>query len=182
MYEGKEICQGCGKTGAEKPRYRKSELCKDCENQLKIGRARQHEDHIEYVRICQFMHAYSSLDFHDKRLNRIIYDLVNSLNNESAEYNSNDAIKTYFGDNVYWATIPKSFLEPLQVFGESMNKYVMELRKEKDNLPKLAKEEVAKEKDRIYNEGVKKGRDLLFQLNNGELTIDDINKKRSYHG
>lgn len=39
-----------------------------------------------------------------------------------------------------------------------------------------AEQAVKEVKDRIYNEGVAKGRELLRQLNSGEITLDDFSK------
>ena len=38
LYEGKEPCPGCGRTGIEVPRTYKSGLCYDCEQNLKLGK------------------------------------------------------------------------------------------------------------------------------------------------
>lgn len=53
MYQGKEICQGCGKTGKEQWRSSKNELCRSCKNQLEAGKqAIQQAQQIseEYIR------------------------------------------------------------------------------------------------------------------------------------
>jgi len=62
-----------------------------------------------------------------------------------------------------------------------MDDYVYNLRKEIDELPKMSREAVQAEKDRIYNEGIEKGRDLLMQLNGGKITQDDFEKSLNYH-
>lgn len=38
MYRGKEVCQGCGKTGADQWRNSKNELCRDCKTEIAAGR------------------------------------------------------------------------------------------------------------------------------------------------
>lgn len=38
LYEGKEPCPGCGRTGIQVPRTYKSGLCYDCEQNLKLGK------------------------------------------------------------------------------------------------------------------------------------------------
>ena len=46
----------------------------------------------------------------------------------------------------------------------------MRLKYEKNHYKEELQEEFAKQKDEIFNEGVKHGRNLLMQLNNGEIT------------
>jgi hypothetical protein len=36
------------------------------------------------------------------------------------------------------------------------------------------------EREEIYNEGVKRGRNLLAQLNSGEITVRELNERQVY--
>ncbi|MDO4801928.1 MAG: hypothetical protein Q4A15_07150, partial [Prevotellaceae bacterium] len=46
-----------------------------------------------------------------------------------------------------------------------------------EELEKKKQDELREEKNKIFNEGVEYGRNLLFQLNRGEITAEDINKE-----
>jgi len=180
MYNGKEVCQGCKKTGVEVPRYQKTQLCQQCEKALKAGLSELHERNIEYVGIRQWYHAFGSVEWDDKSLNEAIIALIKSVHNPHAKCYDNEPIKAAHADNCLYANIPKLFLEPLRKFGKTMDGFVTDLRNKYENLPRESAKEVQKEKDRIYNEGIEQGRDLLFQLNSGAISIDDFNKKLTY--
>lgn len=181
MYKGKEVCQGCKTTGVERTRHNKTDLCGDCKKLIKIGRAQEQEAKFKYVDIRQHYHAFSSMDFDDSTLNKFIHELLRSLDCPDAEIvEFMIAIKPSSGDNCGRYKIPQPFVEPLTTFMGHMDKVVRDLRKQKDDLPYLAEKAVREEKTRIYNEGVEKGRDLLFALNSGTITLEQFNEKLNY--
>ena len=176
MYTGKEICQGCKKPGTEITRYTKTSLCSICEKALKLGLKAQVENNIKYIRIRQHLHAYYA-----DIINPILHDLLKALDNPNAEFSGFDSIKHYFGDNCRTYTINKAFLKPIKDFCNQLENFYTEVKEEKEKIPKEAKEEVQKEKNKIFNDGIKKGRDLLIQLNAGEISIKDFEKSFVYY-
>lgn len=151
-YEGKEPCQGCGRTGSERFRWSKNQLCPDCQAIFEKGKCLESDSKIkEYVGVRQFMFAFNSLEFRDNTLNRFVPKLLMSLDNPFAECNEFLALKEGFGDNTVCARIPKPLFAPLKEFVNKMD------------------------------EGVAKGRNLLFQLNNGDITLEEFNQEQKYN-
>ena len=72
---------------------------------------------------------------------------------------------------------------PAQVFEAASNlcKVIKDecdkIQQERYDYKKEVMKEVNAYKNDIYNEGVEKGRNLLFQLNAGEITAEDFNKR-----
>jgi len=184
MYNGKEICQGCRKSGTEKSREAKYSLCPDCAKMLKLGKAKEVELKHDYTYIRQFMFALRDIEIDGYAkidLNSTLCNLIKSLNNSNAERSETiiGLIGQYY-DNSYSAIIPSDIIEPIKHLFLSMQDIVIRMKKEKEDLPKLAKEQVDMERDRIFNEGVEIGKSLLFQLNSGGLSLHDFDKKLNY--
>lgn len=182
MYQGKEICQGCSKSGAEAPRYSKDELCQSCKESIRLGRAKEIEMKEEYTDVSSWSTSLTSLDFGDRILPNLLSGLLDGLHNPYAQstqklhqpFNPHNS----YGSN--WHTIPTRVVEPMKEFFEKIQAVIKDIKQEKDNIPQVAREAVQDEKDRIYNEGVEVGRNLLFQLNQGEITETDFAKKLTY--
>lgn len=170
-YEGKELCAGCKKTSQESPRTRKNDLCWVCEEALEYGRAKKHEDGIEYQRVRQHYHAYRS-----NELNKLLHDLLKSLHNPSAKAGGYEEVKHYFGDNVGWYTIPSHTFKVVVEFMQRLEDKMKDITEQYEGIEPAAKIAVSNEKNRIYNEGVQKGRELLMSLNNGEISMSDFSK------
>jgi hypothetical protein len=102
---------------------------------------------------------------------------MESLDNPSAETSSHiDFTRTQpFGSRHY--KIPTKVAEPLNMFLDGLNKRIKEIKEIRINAEEFARQAVSLEKDKIFNEGVSKGRDLLFSLNRGDITVEDFNKK-----
>jgi len=182
VYQGKEVCQGCGKPGTEVSRYSKDELCKSCKDIIKLGLAKDIELKEEYTSVSSWPSALPSLDFGDHTLSDLLRGLLDGLHNPSAEptehlHHPFNPLNIH-GSNHH--TIPTRVVEPMKEFFSEIQKVVREIKQEKEGLPKMAKEAVQDEKDRIYNEGVERGRDLLFQLNQGSITQDDFANRLNY--
>lgn len=170
MYRGKEVCQGCGKPGSEIPRYVKTKLCTGCENVLKNGLSNIHNDNIEYVNVFQHYHAYRG-----KFLNRYLHVFLSAVNNPNKKENSSiKNIKHSFGSNGERYTIESRLYEPLVKLFDELEKIMNDIEKQIYSIPESVKKETDKVWDEIYNKGVRKGRDLLFQLNNNEITPDEF--------
>lgn len=180
-YEGKEICQGCKKPGYEVSRREKGSLCPVCLEKYIKGCRVDVEEKIEYIGIHQHYFAYSGLHFNDNTLNEACIELLKAINNPFAKPKCYEWMAANHGDNRTSAIIPVYFYRPLQDFLRKMNEYVLKIRKEKDSIPELVEMAIQVEKDKIFNEGIEKGRKLLFQLNSGEITANELNTNYSYN-
>lgn len=176
-YTGKEVCQGCRQPGNTKPRWKKDSLCADCESALMAGKA--HGKELEpYVEFFQHFHA-----FHEK-VTPLVHKILAALHNENithSQYKRFESMLQSFGSNGKRYTIPERCYAPLKEAFLELDKQVRLLEKSLQALPGIAKEEVQKERDRIYNEGIEKGRNLLLQLESGGLSMDDFYKQIPYH-
>lgn len=171
-YTGDAKCAGCGKTGREVSRDYKDSLCSNCKRLLALGRAKDIELKVEYANIKQHYHAYSS-----SRVNDFVHDMLTMLNNPTAPANTPYfSFKSTFGDNCQCYRIDVKLVEPLKKFFHELDSYCNELKDAYNRMDKDAEQAVKEVKDRIYNEGVAKGRELLRQLNSGEITLDDFSK------
>ena len=65
--------------------------------------------------------------------------------------------------------------EALKDFLDVVAKEGLSLYKQEEVLRKAAEEETARCRQKYYEEGVRHGRQLLAQLNSGEITIDQFN-------
>lgn len=180
-YEGKEICQGCKKPGTEVPRPEKNSLCPRCAQILNKGNIVDIEDNTEYIGIAQHFFAYRSLSFNDNTLNEACIELLKSIDNPYKKPITWETLNGYHGDNRIRVIIPLKFYKPLQMFLQKMSDYVGTIREEKENIPNLASKAIQAEKDKIYNAGIEKGRSLLFQLNSGDISANELNNNYSYN-
>lgn len=73
--------------------------------------------------------------------------------------------------------LPRITFEAAKELCQAIASAVHGLNREREEYRKRLDEELAEQKNYIYNEGVEHGRNLLFQLNRGEITADDINKR-----
>lgn len=182
MYQGKEICQGCRRSGTETPRYSKDELCQDCKETIKLGRAKEVELNEKYTSVSSWSSNLPGIDFGDRTLSNLLSGLLKGLHNPYANA-TNNLFQPFNPHNIHGSEnhiIPTRVVEPMTEFFDKIQTVINDIREEKKNLPKMAREAVQDEKDRIYNEGIEKGRNLLFQLNEGAITETDFAKKITY--
>jgi 23S rRNA pseudoU1915 N3-methylase RlmH len=71
--------------------------------------------------------------------------------------------------------------EALKKFLEELNKKIIDISSIKKQAESYAKNAVAEEKTKIFNEGIATGKQLLVQLNNGEITLGDFDQKINYN-
>lgn len=88
MYQGKEVCQGCSKPGSEAQRYSKDELCKECKESIKLGRAKEVELNEEYAEVTSWPGSLPSIDFNDRTLSSLLGGLLKGLHNPYAQSTS----------------------------------------------------------------------------------------------
>lgn len=73
--------------------------------------------------------------------------------------------------------IPKITFEAAKELCEAIKEVSWKLRREEHEYKERLEKELAEQKNDIYNEGVEHGRNLLFQLNNGKISLDDFSKR-----
>ena len=188
FYEGNAPCPGCGRTGEEVPRKSKDSLCYDCAMALSIGRAIVKERNLD--------RNHYNMD--DLRIGQMTWNTIPIRSVESA---LDDLLRTFsqFDQNrvsmkggfsesrlagrADAVTAHDSFVLPDITFDAAkklcgaLKDVCWELEDARNNYKKELDEQLRQQKNDIFNEGVAYGRNLLFQLNNGEITADEINKR-----
>ena len=176
MYTGKEKCQGCGKSGAENPRWEKDNLCESCKSLLNLGKAKDVELTKEYKDIRQHLHAYST-----NELNSIVHEILGALNNPTVGRTAvPEALFYSSGDNVRYYHIEAKLFEPLRKLFGDLNTLYRDVKKQQESIPADVRLETDMYKNEIYNQGVARGRNLLIQLNSGGITPEDFLKDQRY--
>lgn len=183
MYKGKEPCQGCGKTGREVSRYSKNQLCPPCMDSLKLGRVREYEEKFQYVSLNQHYFAFHTPKT-EINLNTTVHKFLKSLDTGERMGKYVEDIKYSWGSNREAFSIPKPLYEPLKQFFNEMEAYLREyadkVEAESSKFYYDRKKILQEERDKIYNEGVEMGRNLLMQLESGGLSMEDFAKNLSY--
>lgn len=186
FYEGKEPCPGCGRTGELVARKSKNSLCYDCENTLRIGQAIVKERNLDknYYRMDDLRIGYLTwYEIPIQEVDSALRELLCAF----SQFDRNNAIDSPTTENVLTGgadaiTSRDGFLLPTVTFEAAkrlcsvLKKVCLQLKNDRGNMRKELMEEVARAKNEIYNEGVLHGRNLLMQLNNGEVIPDDFVK------
>jgi hypothetical protein len=178
-YTGKEVCQGCKKTGLEIRRWGKNELCENCKSILKLGKSKDYELKQEYVLVRDWHHGLKKVDFYDQTLDIAMTKLFSALDNKSANIKETfDSLRSqHLGCQLY--TIPKQTFEPIQNLFKKLNEIVLDLKAEKENIPALVKNEINEESEVLFNSGVVRGKNLLIGLSSVDITLNDFDKKQT---
>lgn len=185
LYEGNQPCAGCGRTGKEKPRNSKDGLCHECREALILGRSMIKERNLErnYYRLPEFMETNITwYTIPIREIDKALRTLLRQFSQFDRDHISGHAPeKEYCICGKIDATCARDkFILPVSVYEAAKdlcNKILdaaKTLDKEKDNYKKELDEILRAQKNEIYNEGVAHGRDLLNQLNRGEITTNDI--------
>ncbi len=187
MYEGDKPCPGCGRTGKEEPRMRKDGLCRDCQESLRIGKAivKEHElDRKHYLMDDLMKGQLTWYHIPIKEVDRALRNLLGQFSQfDKKNVGGTANLKTWLYGVPGSGTAYDSFVLPTVVFEaakelcESLYNACWQLREDRENYKKELEAKLAEEKNDIFNEGVKYGRNLLFQLNNGGITLDDFSKR-----
>lgn len=175
-YEGKEPCQGCGKLGSEINRYSKNELCPICKSLFEKGKRIDFEENEKFVNVRQHFFSYRP-DW----INISLHSILSSLNNPPANAKGYLAIKSAFGSNQKEYKVNEKYIEPLRELFLKIESEIYSVEKCKKEIPDLVRNELQSQKDKIFNEGVEKGRKLLFQLNSGDISANELNNNYSYN-
>ena len=187
LYEGTAPCPGCGRTGEEVARRSKDSLCHDCMNALEIGKA--------IVKERNLVRNYYLMD--DLRIGLMtwytipIREIENALTDLLSTFSQFDskhvATKDGFNGSILVgkleaATARDRFILPNITFEaakrlcESLREACLQLKNDRDNYKDELDKKLNEERNRIYNDGVAHGRNLLMQLNRGEISVNDFEK------
>ena len=185
MYKGNAPCLGCGKTGEEKPRHSKDSLCYDCIDLLNIGRAtfQEKEREREIYSMDDLMTAFMTwYAIPVPEIDHAMRDLLRTFSKFDQRYSGGASVhcdRMLAGaadsctshDNF---VLPKETFEAAKKLCQILKDTSWNLKRDRENYKKELQKQLANEKDAIFNEGVKYGRNLLFQLNNNEITPDQF--------
>ena len=177
-YTGNEPCPGCGHPASERWRPSKMDVCMVCRERLRLGEniekyISQQED---YVRFSHHIYAYRN-----DEVSKLSHELFSSVNSQAMKSTHEYPITGASGSNNKMYCIPKKLYDWAREWFSNLDKRLLEIKKEEDQLP--SKIELAiqfavnQERNKIFNEGVNYGRSLLVQLNSGEITMDKFNEK-----
>ena len=183
-YEGKQPCAGCGRTGEEVPRDKKDGLCRECAEAIKLGRMMIQERDLKRTYYCLDEFMNTTITWYTIPIPEIDKALRNLLRSFS-QFDKNHACgSTGASDPIVGRfdalTARDTFVLPVCVYDaakelcEKILDAAKTLKEEKNNYRKELDEELAAQKNEIYNEGVAHGRNILNQLNSGEITAKDI--------
>ncbi len=187
MYQGDKPCPGCGRTGKEHPRMQKDGLCLECREKWQLGDTFTKERNLEResCNLGELMNVYvqwysipvSKIDWALRRLLKTFsqFDSKYVCGCQTAKNTILGCADSGTSSEVY--VLPKVTFETAKELCKVICEEVWALKRERENLEKEMQKRLNKERNDIYNEGVAYGRDLLRQLNNGEITLDDLNKR-----
>lgn len=174
-YNGKEVCQGCKVSGVEQFRWSKDSLCPTCDKIFTLGQCKDRHNRIDELFTSTFMHFNA---YRNREVNDFVHSILSIVENEyHTKYggNTQQSMKPAFGGNGKHYKIPEVLLEP---FTEFFNKLDACMSESNDSaVDEKVRKMLADVKNEYFNEGVEKGKNLLFQLNSGEITMDKFNDK-----
>lgn len=185
MYKGKEKCAGCGRTGEERWRSSKDSLCYDCQNTLSIGRALVKEKNLDRknYNMDELMTAFMTWYVVPvPEIDAALRELLRTFSQFDTSHSGGiSALQTKFlagqagcGTSHDNFCLPVCTFEAAKKLCKTIEEAAYRLKYETNHYKEKLEEEFAKQKDEIFNEGVKHGRNLLMQLNNNEITPDQF--------
>lgn len=188
FYEGDKPCPGCGRTGAEVARKSKDDLCHECQQALEIGQAivkerglDRHYYNMDDLRIGQMTWYTIS----DRDIERALDELLRTF----SQFDSRHVVtkggfqESQLAGRIDGVTRHENFILPDVTFEaakklcQTIKEVSDRLQEERRNYQKELDARLAEQKNDIFNDGVQHGRNLLFQLNNGEITAEELNKR-----
>lgn len=183
-YKGLSPCPGCGRTGEQVARKAKDALCHDCEEQLRIGRAIARERQLErnYYKLDDLIIAEMTwytipVAEIDKKLRNLLrtFSVFDSRNANYASVNERclaGRFEATTGRDQF--VLPRVTLDAAKELCEALKDACRDLKEQRENYRKELNAQLAEQKDEIFNQGVARGRNLLLQLNRGEITIQQF--------
>lgn len=190
LYRGKQRCAGCGRTGEECPRFEKDGLCYNCAEKLQLGREVSAQLATEYseVRFPELSTVHMTW-YEIPFIQDAFKNFINRMTEFSTKFASKYG-KTPLDDFVLGRAdcgtssdvfvMPTEAVEPLKELCHALQDKMWEVRLKEDNMRAELGKELDAERNRIYNEGVERGRDLLRQLNDGEIGLNDFKARQKY--
>lgn len=188
MYKGDAPCPGCGIKGSDKPRQIKDGLCRDCIDALQLGDKVMERLNIKINHYCVPDHSKVRLTWYTLRIKAIEDSFVNLLRTFS-EYHT-DFIKYWQSDTggylnnkhdavtaSHTIDLPDPTINAAKDFCTIVKKVCEDLEEKERYYKDVLERQLNEERNEIYNKGVQHGRDLLAQLNNNEITPEELNKR-----
>ena len=187
FYEGKAPCPGCGRTGKDVARTSKDSLCHDCKNALEIGKAIVKERNLDrnYYLMDDLRTAIMTwYTIPVREIDKALTDLLQTF----SQFDSRHVVmkgglrESMLAGRLDAITAHDSFILPDVTFEaakrlcESIVDACQQLKSDRENYQKELDKKLNEERNRIYNDGVAYGRNLLKQLNRGEITVNDFEK------
>ena len=183
-YEGSAPCPGCGRTGEQVARKAKDALCHDCQEQLRIGRAIAQERQLErnYYKMEDLIVA--ELTWYtipvaeiDKKLRNLlrtfsVFDSRNASYIPSNEGCLAGRIEATTARDSF--VLPRVTLDAAKELCGALKDVCWDLKEQRENYRKELDAQLADQKNEIFNQGVARGRNLLLQLNSGEITLQEF--------
>lgn len=183
-YEGSAPCLGCGRTGEQVARSAKDALCRDCQEQLRIGRAISQERQLErhYYKMDDLIVA--ELTWYtipvaeiDKKLRNLLrtFSVFDSRNANYASGNERCLAGRLEATTARDAfVLPRVTLDAAKELCGALKDACWDLKEQRENYRKELDAQLADQKNEIFNQGVARGRNLLLQLNSGEITLQEF--------
>lgn len=183
-YTGPAPCPGCGRTGEQVARKAKDALCHDCEEQLRIGRAIAQERQLErnYYKMEDLIVA--ELTWYtipvaeiDKKLRNLlrtfsVFDSRNASYIPSNEGCLAGRLEATIARDAF--VLPRVTLDAAKELCGALKDACWDLKEQRRNYQKELDAQLANEKNEIFNQGVAQGRNLLLQLNRGQISLQDF--------
>lgn len=183
-YEGSAPCPGCGRTGEQVARKAKDALCHDCQEQLRIGRAIAQERQLErnYYKMEDIIDA--ELTWYtipvaeiDKKLRNLLWTFSVFDSRNASYIPSNEGclagrIEATTARDRF--VLPRVTLDAAKELCGALKDACWDLKEQRENYRKELDAQLADQKNEIFNQGVARGRNLLMQLNRGEVSLQDF--------
>lgn len=187
IYKGDKPCPGCGRSGTEVPRLSKDGLCLECTEHLNIGKQFCKERDLErgHFLLDDLTTGYMTwYQIRNKEIDGCLRELLRTFSQFDSRYAGGYCRQESMlagcagcGTSHDGFVLPKVTFEAAKKLCHAIEDAVGELNRERDNYQKKIDKQLAEQKNDIFNDGVAYGRNLLFQLNRGEITGEDINKR-----
>lgn len=185
MYQGEKPCPGCGRPGSEVVRDRIDCLCDDCKHALEIGKAFIKEKNLDqhYYKLDDL--RFGEITLYTIGINEVEWALIDLLSRFSPLGIKYASRRGHWKENMlvgepqgttssHKVALPVELFESAKNLSQKLKDVCWQLRRDRDNYQKELDEQLAAQKNEIFNEGVAYGRNLLAQLNRGEIALSDF--------
>lgn len=177
-YDGEAPCEGCGRPGTLVTRLTKDCLCEDCQRRLELGTLVEKDLTLtEFGSIKEFVDVMLPNRFTwNSKIEYAMVKFFRAFNCPSGLYSTGQKrlLKINYDYNTHHIVLPEFLVNAAsdlcQTFHEEGNK----IEEQRRNLRSEAEQLLNEERNKIFNEGVAYGRNLLLQLNNGEISLKEF--------